>query len=335
MKSLEIALCDLDSDYIFKVANYLMAQRDVGVHIFTTPEGFFSDDTDFDVTVLTEEFDEIAGFRPKGTSGHKYLLTEEAVNDRDDFIYKFQAVDKILNEITELNEIAKTKVSIKNSNEKSKLIGVYSPIAHELQLPFSMALGQSYRTGGRVLFIDLEEISIMPNLLGRNCERNLMDLLYLINTNHGQSQDIDLSEYVRSFMGFDYIEPFLNPNEISEIDEDTWSRFFEMLVKTDYDVVVILFGRAINGFAKFIERLNRLFVLGRPGDYFKKGQEIFLDYLERIQADISVENVILPMSAGNLADGTYQLEELLQGNLGVFVKRLMGVSGKNVLENYG
>ena len=165
----------------------------------------------------------------------------------------------------------------------------------------------------------------MPKLIGRNCERNLMDLLYLINTNEGTN--VDLSEYVRSFMGFDYIEPFLNPNEISEIDENTWDMLFD-------SVVVILFGRAINGFSKSIERLHKLIVLGRPGDYFRKGQEIFLDYLDRIRLEVPVENIILPMSAGNLSDGTYQLEELLQGNLGVFVKKLMTENQKQVVENY-
>ncbi|SHJ18009.1 hypothetical protein [Pseudobutyrivibrio xylanivorans] len=335
MKNLEIALCDLDSNYVLKFANHLMMKANIGVHIFTTPEGFFQDETDFDVAIITEDFEEISGFRPKGVVGHKYILTEDSDNMTEDFIYKFQAVDKILDEIKELKEVCeKHSISKRNSNGKSKLIGVYSPANHELQLPFSMALGQAHRTDGKVLFVDLEEISIMPNLIGRNCERNLMDLLYLLNTN-AEDMEKSLSDYVRSFMGFDYIEPFWNPNEISEIDEDTWDKFFEMLVKTDYDVVVILFGRAINGFARYIERMNRLFVLGRPGDYFRKWQENFLDYLDRIQANISVENVILPMSAGNLTDGSYQLEELLHGNLGVFVKKLINSNERNVIENYG
>ena len=332
MTTLNIALCDLDSDYILRFANYLMTKINIGVHIFTTPEGFFSDETDFDVTLLTEEFQEIAGFRPKGTVGHKYILTEDSSKEEIDYIYKFQAVDNILDVIEELNEANRRNVGRRVSNGKSKLAGVYSPIDHELQLPFSMALGQSYRTEGKVLFLDLEEISIMPKLIGRNCERNLMDLLYLINTNEGTN--VDLSEYVRSFMGFDYIEPFLNPNEISEIDENTWDMLFNMLEQTEYSVVVILFGRAINGFSKSIERLHKLIVLGRPGDYFKKGQEIFLDYLDRISLQVPVENIILPMSAGNLSDGTYQLEELLQGNLGVFVKKLMTENQKQVVENY-
>ena len=324
MKNLELALCDFDADYLFMLANHLVEKSNVSVHIFTTTEGLFNDDTDFDVTILTEDFQEVAGFRQKGRVGHKYFLTEIAntednnLSEKQDFIYKYQSVDRIIDEIQELRDI--TSAGTRNSSEKSKLLGVYSPACHELQLPFSMALCQGYRAGGRVLFLDLEEISIMPNLIGENCDRNLMDLLYEINTN---TENIDLSTYVRSFMGFDYIEPFLNPNELAEIDEDTWNRFFELLSETEYDAVVVLFGKAINGFSRFIERLNKLYVLGRPGDYFRKGQEIFLDYLERIHANISIENVILPMSAGNLSDGAYQIEELLQGNLGMFVSKLI------------
>ncbi len=53
MKNLDIALCDLDSDYILKFANHVMKKSNVRVHIFTTPEGFFSEDSDFDGATLT------------------------------------------------------------------------------------------------------------------------------------------------------------------------------------------------------------------------------------------------------------------------------------------
>ena len=332
MKNLEVALCDLDADYILKFANQLMEKSGVAVHVYTTPEGFFGDDTDFDVTILTEEFEEITGFRPKGKNGHKYLICEALDEEKKDCIYKYQSIDKVLDAVSELREVGVARASIKKSREKSKFVGVYSPSSHELQLPFSMALGQSYRTDGRVLFVDLEELSIMPDLIGKATTRNVMDLLYEVNTS---SQNIDLSQYVRSFMGFDYIEPFLNPNEISEIDEDTWSNFFGVLAKADYEVIVVLFGRAINGFTKFIGAMNKLYVLGRPGDYFRKSQDAFMDYLDRINVEVDLESVSLPMSAGNLSDGTYQLEELLQGNLGVFVKKILSTKQKNALENYG
>ena len=330
MKSLEIALCDLNSDYILKVAGQLMEKAQAVVHVFTTPEGFFSCENDFDVCVLTKEFEEISGFRPKGSSGHKYFICETESEDLD-CIYRYQSIDKILDAITELREVGQ-KSSTKKSNEISKFTGIYSPVCHELQLPFSMALGQSLRTKGKVLLLDLEEISIMGSLVGTTTERNVMDLLFEIST--GQSS-VDLSRYTETFMGFDYIEPFLNPNEIGEIDEDTWLKLFELLAKSEYSQIVVLFGRAINGFPKLLDFMNQLYVLGRPGDYFRKSQDLFLDYLERISCKVEVKCVSLPMSAGNLSDGTYQLEELLQGNLGMYVNKILRAQASNTLENYG
>ena len=101
MKSLEIALCDLNSDYILKVAGQLMEKAQVVVDVFTTPEGFFSCENDFDVCVLTKEFEEISGFRPKGSSGHKYFICETESEDLD-CIYRYQSIDKILDAIMEL-----------------------------------------------------------------------------------------------------------------------------------------------------------------------------------------------------------------------------------------
>jgi len=332
MKNLELALCDTCDEYILKFASYLMDKMDVGIHIFTTTEGFYSDDSDYDIAIMSEDFKEISEFRPKGVIKHKYFLCESQDNEDANFIYKYQSMTNIMDEIKELKKVKCVGASIHNSNTKSKFVGVYSPTCHELQLPFSMALSQVSKTYGKILFLDLEEISILPKLLGKNNERNLMDLLYEIDTN---TNHIDLSEYIRSFMGVDYIEPFINPNEISEIDSESWIGLFELLLKMDYDMIVVLFGRTINGFEKCIQMLDKLYVLGKPGDYFKKGQDIFFDYIEKLDAEINLENVILPMSAANLSDNSYQIEELLQGNLGVFVKKLLSANGQGMKENYG
>ena len=159
-----------------------------------------------------------------------------------------------------------------------------------------------------------------------------MDLLYEINTN---SNAFDITKYLQNFMGFDYVEPLVNPNEISEIDEDTWDAFLNTISKLDYDQVVILFGRSICGFSKYIENLDKLYVLGKTGDYFRRAQEKFFDYLDRLEIGTEIEEVNLPMSAGNLSDGAYHIEELLQGNLGVFVKKLMNANGKNEIKRFG
>ena len=88
----------------------------------------------------------------------------------------------------------------------------------------------------------------------------------------------------------------------------------------------------ISFFSKFIDSFNKLYVLVKSGDYFKRAQEQFFDYLERLETNVDIEEVILPMSAGNLSDGEYHIEELLQGNLGMFVKKMMNANGKNEIK---
>ena len=329
MKSLNIALCDSDEDYILKFASYLMDQMEASIHVFTSPESFFSDEGSYDIAIMSMDYKEVSEFRPKGSVAHKYFLSENQEDISENNIYKYQAINLILEGISELKTRKTAGVSTKKSNSTSKRIGVYSPISHELQLPFSMALGQGYKTDGKVLFLDLEEISIMPDLVGKSCEKNLIDLLYEIDTD---TANLELSDYIKSFMGFDYIEPFINPNEISEIDADCWKKLFTVLEQAGYDVILVLFGRTINGFTEFIEKLDRLFVLTKSGDYFRKSMDAFMSYVSRSRLNVNAQSVVLPLSAANLSDNAYQIEELLQGNLGMFVKKLINDNRQSAKE---
>ncbi len=321
MANIELALCDLDLDYIMAFASYMMEHvPGSNIHIFTTPESFFADEEDYDVALLTTDFEEISAFRKKGKVSHRYLLCEKDTED-EDCIFKYQSMDMVIDRIIELKSagfMGQAKRS--KSLGKTKLIGVYSPNSHELSMPFSMALGQAQKEEAKVLFLDLEEISILPQLLGGGKDKNLMDLLYEVSIGN---EDIDLIEYTRYFMGFQYISPFSNVSDIGEVEEDTWARLFDRLMREKFDVIVVLFGRTINGFAKHLQRLDKLYLLNKPGDYYCLMQENFIKFLQRAGVDCDMEEVLLPMSAANLSTGSYCLEELLQGNLGVFVGRLM------------
>ena len=72
-----------------------------------------------------------------------------------------------------------------------------------------------------------------------------------------------------------------------------------------------------------VSMCQELVVLGKPGDYYQKSQKSFLEYAGRVYENVPIRTVSLPMSAGNLVDGTYAMEELIQGNLGIFVRKLL------------
>ena len=88
---------------------------------------------------MSEDFKEISDFRPKGTISHKYFLSETSENDEMNFIYKYQSMTKIIDAIKEFRDTNLMGVSAKKISTKSKIVGIYSPANHELQLPFSMA----------------------------------------------------------------------------------------------------------------------------------------------------------------------------------------------------
>jgi hypothetical protein len=77
----------------------------------------------------------------------------------------------------------------------------------------------------------------------------------------------------------------------------------------------------LQGFEEIVGGMSELILLGRPEDYYRKSQSKCMMYLKNIDDPPKIQEVLLPMSASNLVDGTYEFGQLLEGNLGNFVKR--------------
>lgn len=332
LKTKEIVLCDTDAYYATNFASYLMERiSDLSIHIYTTTESYFSDTREYDVGLLTAPFVEMDSFRKRAGVKKKFLLCDGS-EDEDlkylECIDKYSSMDEIMSKVIKASD-DKSHLIEMNLNECSSIVGVYSPISHELQLPFSMALCRSYSSSGRVLFVDLEEISIMNSLTGQTCDKNMLDLLYMLSSD--STDEVDLNGYINEFMGFEYIPSFVGPDEINEISKLAWQKFFNSIIRMGYEKIVVLFGRAIDGFGEIVQSLEQLIILSKSGDFYKKSTQAFINYLETMDIDSNKTVVDLPMSAGNLIDGGYCIEELLMGNLGAFAGRLIsdGYSAKN------
>lgn len=335
MKTRSIVLCDPDTYYATGLASYMMEHfSDINIHIYTNTECYFADEGEYDIGLLESSFAKVDSFKRQGKIRKKYLMcdgTEDADLMHLECIDKFSPMDEIINKITENEEKAPRLISLESGN--SSVVGIYSPISHELQLPFAMAAARQYAVNEKVLFVDLEEISILSTLTGQDNSKNMLDCLYMLSTE--EKGEVDLSEYINEYMGFDYIPPFIGPDEINEIGKASWKRFFESVLYMGYDKIVVLFGRAIDGFCEIISSISQLIILSRPGDFYKKSTDAFTRYLidQDVQTDMGV--VQLPMSAQNLSDGSYCTEELLMGNLGAFVQKLITESMVKTAVAYG
>ena len=320
-----IVVCDTDAAYVEAFTSYLLEHlRDAQIYSFTSEEAFIASEMHYQIGILSADFLSVLEYSGKELVREKFYLCDEQIASEYQhlpMVYKYQSME-IVEELLHKAQQRTGSSWWKDAQQKMpRMVGVYSPISHELQLPFCLALCEIYREDGSVLFLDIEELSILQMFTHQSSSRSLLDLLYLVTQQEGEAPD--LSEFISSFMGIDYIHPFFNPEELADVSKEHWRDFMRWMGRTGYDTIVILFGRAIPGFAEMMEGCEEMIVLGKPGDYYRKSQSRFLEYLHTNGIRVQVEEVMLPMSAGNLVDGTYVIEELIQGNLGLFVRKWM------------
>lgn len=329
MKIKNMLICDTNELYAAELGSYIMNHfKNIQITIFTSTESFFADEKEFDIGVLSLDFMEIAGFKGKGLIKTAYLLTEERnMSNTSGYrqLYRYRPMTEIIGDIKELPGNAEM-LEEKIDSTPSFITAIYSPINHELSMPFALSLCRSFLERGRVLFVDLEELSILPSLIGNQKERDLSDYLYYISGKHDGTKT---EEYISSYMGIDYFAPFSNPAEISDIDRVTWAQFFNEIGSLGYDNIVVLLGRSLAGFTNILGSMKQIILLGRNGDYYQKSVELFMRYIRLCDLKIPVITTNLSMSASNLTDGSYRVDELLSGNLGVFVRKL--IMDKNIM----
>ena len=326
MKKEFIVVCDEDEAYVEAFTAYLVGQlKDITICSFTEKEAFLQDERTYALGILSREFLEVAEFACKDNISEKMYLCDETPAPEYEhlpMVYKYQSMDIVVEMLQRRRRKQKQRqIFGGGGNRAGKMIGIFSPISHELQLPFSLSVCQICQEQGSVLFLDLEEFSILPEFMGIGEEREqagtLLDMLYLLES----EETVDFHHYTRQYMGVDYLLPFANPEEMSGIHMEQWRRLFQAAASSGYDTVVVLFGRVLQGFWELSSLCQEFIVLNKPGDYYQKSQRNFMQYATGYLDGKLLQPVQLSMSAGNLADGTYRMDELIQGNLGVYVRR--------------
>lgn len=318
-----VVVCDGDEQYVQAFTGYLAEHiPDIDIYFFTEESEYLNCEKNFDIGILGKDYLSITEFSKKESIREKFYLCDEniaAEYEHLPMVYKYQSmeiVEEMLKRLLRKEEESRWKG---RKNRKTKIFGIYSPISHELSMPFGLSLCQVFREQGRVLFLDIEELSIMSDMTRQKSNNSLMDFMYMLL----QEKMPSVEDYTNSFMGIDYLSPFTNPEEINDIREEQWNELMQQVLSAGYDTVVILFGRTIQGFRRMVLLCDELFVLGKPGDYYRMSQSRFLEFAKREYGETELKEVNLPMSAGNLVEGAYAMEELIQGNLGLFVRKLL------------
>ena len=255
----------------------------------------------------------------KSESGILTIILTDGEEEGDMYAFRFRAADLTAAKICEFADIKpgrKTRV-----NEKTKLIGVYSPVGRCLKTSFSLTLGQMLATKYRVLYLNFENYSGFGKVMGFSKPADMADLLYYF-LNLSDEFPKKMEEVMVSLGGMDMIPPALSFMDLESITEDEWEFFFNTLIERgNYDYIILDLSDYVKGLYGLLKRCYYIYTM-MPGDGLA---------MAKVE---QYEKLLKSMHYGDILDRTKKLfppifrklpihpEELLHSELAEYTRKI-------------
>ena len=327
MNRKNIIIGDLDEAYLSALSHYLMGSNPVfSISAFSNIDGFENEMETFDLCLVTSDFLEcVQDHEAKYKKILVLLSTREEPTNGYDSIYKFQSMDTFMDEIEK--RLLPNMTYSSSSFMDSKIISVSSPIYHELRLPFALATAKILSESGRTLFVDMEENSVLSDLIGENEKGDIIDLIYRLSSGgeYGSYEDEDLrklfDDITGFYEGFYYLSPANDAVSLYSVSDDDWRLFIDALKQSPFEHVIILSDHMNSGVLDCLVESRELLLVSKKGDFYKKSDRKYEEFLKEREISCPVKEIPLSLSAGSLTDGTYELAQLLEGKLGNLARK--------------
>ncbi|MGN0351620.1 MAG: hypothetical protein ACI4ES_08200 [Roseburia sp.] len=361
MNQIVAAVCDCDEAYVKRFALYVRNHHpeQIVLHTFTRLEPFMEGllEERFQVVLLGGGFDEAKeGIRQYkipilylaeevetddesdsdfseeslyGTHGEaKYRVAEEKgyQQERVKTILKYQSAENILHEIYRACEREEGCENEFNGHKgKIEWIGVCSPIQHEMQMPFSVTMASLLSEKKKVLYLNLMECAGFLELFHLEGERNLSDLLVKVRQNRLSAEGF--WQLVSQNESLYYIPPVTNPENLYQLEKEGYINLFTFLEQqTDFEVVVLDIGSAIQGFFDILSYCDEVFSLMKSGPFpeCRRGQfERAIQNSGHEKLLEKMQTIYLPYSASQVVPAMGLLEQFKWSELGDMARKYL------------
>ena len=275
--------------------------------------------------------DEVTDEELRGVNAGQIIRLSETgvVKDESPTIYKYQASDSVLREVMACYQTGAEPELLTAAGPRSRIIGVYSPIARCGKTSFAFTLGQALARDGKALLLSLEEFSGLACLTGTAYEGGLSDLLYYYR--QGEYSRLRLASVVYNRGGLDYVPPVTYAEDLALFKGAELSGLIERIAGEGiYDEIVLDLGHFTGGVEEELKICDVIYVPVKEDAVSAAKLKEWREYLEKSGRDRLWEKVrILKLPRPNATAGceTY-LEQLLWGEMGDFVRELIGGAGR-------
>ena len=334
MAKIKAAIYDKDKEYRERFVDYLMQYKaeEMELSVFSEETYFLNalHVDNYHLVILGCGYEELL-FQIKSIGIPILILTEymqdyvrESLDLEDKQIFyttKYQSMDVITKRMLLMTEGMRVHKMPVTGSHKLEIIGVFSPIKHELQMMFSLLYAGNLGKEEKVLYINLMEFSGFSELFGEQ-DYDLSDVIMLIRNDGYISKDIHT--YIYEMDHFSYICPFTNPENVKEVKESDIKKLLELIAEyTDYRTIILDIGTGITDYGKLLLNCNKIYSLEKRGYLFEIQIIQFYAYLEKL-GDSSllerIESIEIPYQSKIVFGGGNLLERLNWSELGDFVR---------------
>jgi len=334
MTKAKVAVFDKDKGYRERFADYLMNYKaaEMELAVFTSAS-FFQEalnEQKFHLVVLGKGYEEVLS-RVEAKCVPVLILTEyvesyvnestEMLEERVVYLSKYQSMDGITKQM-QLITNGKGKVQVVNGG--LEIIGVISPVRHEMQMLFSILLAKNAARRDKVLYINLLEFSGFSDIFGE-AFYDIGDVVLQLRERNNKSEHLRTCIYEGEM--FSYIAPVSNPENVREITSADVEKLLEWIAQnTDFQVVVLDIGTNVKGFVEVLSTCSKIYCLRKRGYLFEAQMRQFEAYLERASEHVLRERIIsleLPLQVKAVCGGINLIEQLDWGEFGDFVRAKM------------
>ncbi len=252
-----------------------------------------------------------------------------AAKDGSPAIYKYQASDNVLREVMACYQVQDRPVLLTATGRKSQVIGVYSPISRCGKTGFAITLGQVMAREKKVLMLSLEEFSGLGALTGTVYSGGLSDLIYYYR--QGTYSSLRLGSVVYNWGGLDYVPPVTYAEDLADVKgQDLEELFARIAWESAYDVILLDMGHFDRDVERLLALCDLIYVPVKEDTVSLAKLEEWKAYISASGRDSLWERIRLLRLPRQRAVGMRDayLEQLLWGDLGDFVRELVGGSGK-------
>lgn len=318
MEKFSLLVCDEDSAYVHALSEYLYSRKKpFSVSVYTQIESFLNGSGHFDLALLGKTFLECFESQHPDYEMNQVLFLSETADETCfsyDCFYKFQ-------NMSNLNDIISKLRYEKSDDEKCigypQIIGIFSPVCHDLRLPFALTLSQILAENQKVLFMDLESFSSMSRTVGTaGSEETFTDVIYLMES---QGEEFCLEEHIFFFEDMALLPEVKSPTDLWSVSREDWKRLGNWIHDKGY-CMVCLFDHFLPEEQELLCEMDEVVLLGKNGDSYGWLTTECEDFFQRMNKNIKIRKVDLNMSSSNVGLGICRLKSLVEGNLGSFVR---------------